>query len=129
MRKPRFRPTTDLNFGGLVMAYATERGKPTENVDQREDAREDVQALLDVLGRTVAAGHSVKLNNFGSFERGTHKIAAGALGGRVTRTTTVKTIRFRASGKLLAAVRSGRRVTTLRRDAKTVPAPRTDADA
>lgn len=112
MRK--YRPTGDLNFSSLVTAYATERGKPTE------EAREDVQALLDVLGRTVAAGHRIRLNNFGSFERGTHKIAAGSLGGRVRRARTVKTIKFHASGKLLDAVRSGRTVTTLRRDAKTV---------
>lgn len=117
MRKPKYRPAGDLNFGGLAAAYATERGKPTE------EARDDIQVLLDVLGRTVAAGHRVRLNNFGSFERGTHRIAKGALGGRVKRATTVKTIKFHASGKLLDAVRSGRKVTTLKRDAKTVPVP------
>lgn len=115
-RTYRFRPSGDVNIGALSTALANERGKPVA------EAREDLQAVLEIIGRTVAAGHRVRLTNFGTFERGTHRIAKGALGGRVLRDTTVKTIKFHGSGKLLAAVRSGRKVGSLRKDPKT---PRT----
>jgi nucleoid DNA-binding protein len=109
----RFQPTDDLNFGALATALAAERSKPVD------EARDDLQSVLEIIGRTVAAGHRVRLTNFGTFERGTHRIAKGALGGRVQRAVTVKTIKFHGTGKFLDAVRTGRKIGSLRKDPKT----------
>lgn len=102
----------DVDFVALVRLVALELGTPQSHTTAH------VQAVLDVIGRSLAEGRKVKLTNFGTFEPAMHTIAAGALGGRVTESTSVKTVRFHTTGRLLAAIRSGASVDTLRKAAK-----------
>ena len=109
----RAKITGDLNLTGLAYAVAVERSKP------QAEAQEDVQAVLDIIGRTLANGHKVKLTNFGTFEPGRRRIAKGALGGKVERSMNVRVVKFHLNGRLLEVVRSGRKVSTLKKAGKT----------
>lgn len=102
----------DLNFSSLADAVALETGQT------KEAARETVQAVLDITGRALASGHRVKLPNAFTLEPSRRRVAKGALGGRIERAMTVRTVRFHLNGKLHDAVRSGRKVTTLRKTGK-----------
>jgi nucleoid DNA-binding protein len=108
----RAKIENDLNFIALSRAVAAETGQTDES------AREAVQAVIDVMGRALAAGFKVKLPNAFTLEPSRRRVAKGALGGRVERAMTVKTVRFHLNGKLHDAVRSGRKVTTLRKTGK-----------
>jgi len=103
----------ELNLSALITAVAREQGVGYDR------AQAFVQSTLDVIGRTVAAGHRVKLTNFATLTPSTHNVAAGALGGRVAEAYDVPVVRFRLNGKLHDAVRQGRPVTTLRKSPKT----------
>jgi nucleoid DNA-binding protein len=102
----------DLTLMSLTEAVAAERQmRPAE-------AQEVIQTTLDVIGRALAGGHSVKLTNFATFTPGKRSLGAGSLGGRVERRTTVKVVRFHLNGKLHDAIRAGRKVTSLKKDGK-----------
>ncbi len=109
----RAKIENDLNLTSLVSAVATESGL------SRADVQAVVQSTLDVTGRALANGHKVKLPNFGTFEPGRRRVAKGALGGRVERAITVRVVKFHLNGRLHDVIRSGRRVTTLRKTGKT----------
>jgi nucleoid DNA-binding protein len=102
----------DLNFMGLAKAVTAETGRPAA------DVQETIQATLDIMGRAVAAGHTVKLPNAFTLSPSRRRVAAGSLGGRVKRSHYVRTVRFHLNGRLLEAVRSGRKVTTLKKATK-----------
>lgn len=104
----------DLNFMALVEAVSVETDVYPEEV------REIIQATVDVIGRALAAGHKVKIPNAFTLAPSTRRLGAGSLGGRIKRARTVKTVRFQLNGRLLEAVRSGRKVTTLRKAGKSV---------
>lgn len=108
----RLFPQSNLNLMSLTEAVAAETGLSLD------DAQEVVQSTLDVMGRTLAAGHSIRLSNFGSFSVGERYVPGGALGGLAGPARMVKIIRFRATGRLLAAVRAGLPVTTLKKNPK-----------
>lgn len=112
----RAKITTDLNLMSLIGAVSAESGLSTA------DTQKAVQTTLDVVGRALAAGHKVKITNFGTFEPARRRVAKGALGGRVERSRMVRVVRFHLNGRLLEAVRSGRRVTTLKKTGKSAPA-------
>ncbi len=109
-------PTGDLNVHSLAHLMEAEAG-----LDEG-DGLAAVQAFMDIVGRHVAAGYRVRLNNFGSFERRTRRIGAGSLpsqraaGARVP--SEIFLMRFKATGRLADAVRSGEPIRTLRRRAK-----------
>jgi nucleoid DNA-binding protein len=102
----------DLNFMGLAKAVSIETGRSAA------ETQEIVQATLDVIGRTLAAGYSVKLTNAFTLSPSRRRVAKGALGGRVTRSHYVKTVRFHLNGRLHDAIRSGHKVTTLKKATK-----------
>lgn len=104
----------DLNFMALAEAVAAETGRPLAEV------QEVIQATVDVMGRAVAAKFKVKIPNAFTLEPGTRRLAAGSLGGRVKRSRTVRVVKFHLNGRLLEAVRSGRKVTTLKKAPKSV---------
>lgn len=104
--------TGELNQTGLTRAVAARTGRTLD------ESAETVQAVLDVIGVALAAGHTVKISNFASLVPTTHTVAAGALGGRVTEAYKVNTVKIRLNGRLHDAVRNGTPVTTLRKSAK-----------
>lgn len=108
----RIQPETDLNLTSLAEAVALENGLPVER------AKQIVQSSLDIIGRTVVAGYRVKLGNFGTFERGTHNVSSSSLPGREFASGPVRTVRFRSSGRLRAAMKAGMPPRTLRRNPK-----------
>lgn len=83
------------------------------------DARKAVQATLDVIGRETAAGTPVKLNNFGTFSLGDHHYNYVDLASGRLLDGTVPVVRFRVTGLLRQALRSGTPITSLRRGAGT----------
>lgn len=110
----RAKITEDLSLMSLAQAVSIETGStPAE-------AQAYIQATVDVIGRALAAGHAVKISNAFTLSPGTRRLGAGALGGRVKRARTVKVVKFHLNGRLLEAVRSGRKVTTLKKTGKTV---------
>lgn len=109
----RARIESDLNLMALVDAVVAETGQ------RREDVQSVIQSTMDVTGRALANGHKVKLPNFGTFETGRRRVAKGALGGRVEKTMTVRVVKFHLNGRLHDVIRSGRKVTTLRKSGKT----------
>lgn len=105
-------PSGDLNQTRLAELIAGEANLP------RDEAERALRAALDIIGRHVAAGYRVRLTNFGSWIQRTHKIGAGALGGRVTKATKVQTVHFHVNGLLRDLVRAGRPVSTLKKAPK-----------
>lgn len=108
----RVKIESDLNLTSLCRAVAAETGQTEEST------RVAVQAVLDVTGRALANGHKVKLPNFGTFEPGRRRVAKGALGGRVQRAMTVRVVKFHLNGRMHDAIRSGHKVTTLKKNGK-----------
>ena len=102
-------PEGDLNLLRLTAMVAAETGVT------QDEAQAIIQATLDVMGRTLAAGYGIRISNFGSFTQGTRRVPVGALSGRVEANRTIKVVRFRATGRLLDAVRDGLSVTSLRK--------------
>jgi nucleoid DNA-binding protein len=110
----RAKITEDLNFIEMSKAVAAETGW------SQADAQQAVQAVVDITGRALAAGFKVKLPNAFTLEPSRRRVPAGALGGRVKRSHYVRTVRFHLNGRLLEAVRSGHKVTTLKKSGKAV---------
>jgi hypothetical protein len=108
----RAKITGDLSLMPLVQAVSEEA-----DISQ-EDTQRVVQATIDVIGRALAAGYAVKLPNAFTLTPSKRLVAAGSLGGRVKRSHYVKTVKFHLNGRLLEAVRSGRKVTTLKKSPK-----------
>lgn len=80
-----------------------------------QDAREAVQTTLDVIAAALADGNDVTLGNFGKFTTGDRPYSSGPLADGSTHTGSSRTVRFRATGRLKDAVRSGEVPETLRR--------------
>lgn len=110
----RAKITGEVNLTALVAYVAAETGR------SKAETQETIQTTVDVIGRALAGGHRVKISNAFTLTPSTRRLGAGALGGRITRARTVKTVRFQLNGRLLEAVRSGRKVTTLKKTGKTV---------
>jgi nucleoid DNA-binding protein len=108
----RAKIESDVNLMSLAAYVAAEQGTSVD------DARATIQVTLDVIGRALANGKKVKLTHFGTFEPGRRRIAKGALGGRVERAMTVRVVKFHLNGKLHDAIRSGRKVASLRKAGK-----------
>ncbi|MFG2400729.1 HU family DNA-binding protein [Streptomyces lydicus] len=96
-------PTGPLNRTALAEALAVETGV---SICQATDS---VNALLDIITRTVTAGHPVTVTNFGSWYP--HDRAARNARNPQTGETFVapasRGIRFRISPRLAAVVRAG----------------------
>ncbi|MGW7247739.1 HU family DNA-binding protein [Streptomyces decoyicus] len=109
-------PTGPLNRTRLAETLAAETG-----VSVRQ-ATDSVTALLDIITRTVTAGHPVTVTNFGSWYP--HERAARNAFNPQTGETFVapasRGIRFRVSDRLAALVRAGDPATaTVRKRPKT----------
>lgn len=108
--------TGDLNFTRLAELLEAEAGL------EPGQGEAVAHAMLDIIGRHVAAGFRVRLTNFGSFSRITRRIASSGLphkretGSKIP--TVVSLARFRATGVLADAVRNETPVITLRKRAK-----------
>lgn len=110
----RFEPTGHLNQTQLLEAVLAETGR-AELEEGRTQARVDtaqtIRAVLDVIGRTVVAGHEVRLTNFGTFrlrpERRRHNPQTGESVG------PSRSVGFRSSGLLREHARTGEPVVSL----------------
>lgn len=116
MEKKIVRPETDLNFTRLAELLDVE-------VDLRTATSEDVlHAVLDIVGRHVAAGYRVSLTNFGSFTPQWRRVPEGGLPGKraegAVMPTEVRRVRFSATGLFADSVRALEPVTTLRKRGK-----------
>lgn len=80
-----------------------------------DEAKRAVQATLDVIAVHLAEGDDVVLGNFGRFTTGERPYRSGVLADGNTHTGTTRTARFRATGRLKDAVRTGEAPDTLRR--------------
>lgn len=101
-------PAGDLTVMSLATIVADELGVP------QADGLKAVQAVLGAIGRTVAAGHRVRLNNFGSFEPSTRRVRSGVLktpdgDEHELKARPVKTIKFTARGHLREVLQDRRR--------------------
>lgn len=109
-----FRPTTDLNLGGLIEAVAEETGR------SRADADLHVRAVLDVVARTMTAGYAVRVSNFGTFK--TVLTPARFARNPQTGERVLVPARFRPVlgfvGKLKAAVYAGQLLDSITKDPK-----------
>ncbi len=84
----------------------------------RDEAREAVQATLDIIAGALAEGYDVNLGNFGTFATGDRPYSSGPLADGKAHAGTTRTVRFRATGRLKDAVRTGEAPETLRRTPK-----------
>lgn len=85
----------------------------------RDEAREAVQATLDIIAEALVEGYDVNLGNFGTFSTGDRPYSSGLLiGDGKAHAGTTRTVRFRATGRLKDAVRTGEAPETLRRTPK-----------
>lgn len=92
----------DINFGSLAHEVQRRTGQ------SRNEARASVTAVLDAIGRALAAGHRVRLNNFGSFEPRVKHYHSGDLQGTGVRFEgEVKVIKFTATGALRQGMQEG----------------------
>lgn len=81
----------------------------------QDEARGAVQATLDIIAGNLAEGVDVVLGNFGRFTTGDRPYRSGVLADGNTHTGVTRTVRFRATGRLKDAVRTGEAPETLRR--------------
>ncbi len=109
-------PTGDLNMVRLAELLEGEAG-----LDDGKGMAV-LQAVLDIIGRHVVAGHRVRLNNFGSFYSMTRKIASTGLPSQRERGAVIPSqvtfVRFRGTGRLAESMKDGTPVTTLRKSRK-----------
>lgn len=101
----------NFTFTDLVKAVAGRTGLT------QGQAADVVQAVIDVQAQALAEGKRVKLNNFGSLERGLHAYNITALDGQ-RRSGYVPVIRFSATGRLRRVLRTGEPFGTAKRDPK-----------
>lgn len=104
------QPSGDLNHTSLVAAVAAESGY------SKAEVRAVLQALFNVIGRTVAGGHKVTVTNFGTWRRRvvryTHNPNTGEPAGPTAG------VAFRCTGRLSEWVRSGAAAGTLAKSPK-----------
>lgn len=84
----------------------------------QDKAREAVQTVLDLIGEALAGRTEVTLGNFGTFLTGDRPYASGVLADGKPHRGVTRTVRFRATGRLKEAVRTGEIPVTLRRSPK-----------
>lgn len=82
------------------------------------EARAAVQATLDVIAEHLAEGYGVILGNFGRFSPVDRPYSSGPLADGERHEGVTRTVRFRATGRLKDAVRTGEAPETLRRTPK-----------
>lgn len=97
----------DLNHMSLIRLVAEESGV------KREDVAKVLRAMFDVVGRAVAQGSRVRIANFGSWLTRTVPNTRNPKTGESTGAVTV--VRFRATGKLADAVKTGEIVGSLKK--------------
>jgi nucleoid DNA-binding protein len=105
-KPPAYNPHRDLTVNSLAEEIAAHLGW------SHAEGRDAVDAFTYVVGRTIAAGYRVRLNNFGSFERQSRRVRAGLLrtpeGHEVELTPReVPTIKFTVRGHLRDVLRTG----------------------
>jgi nucleoid DNA-binding protein len=105
------QPTTPLNKAGLIRAVAAELGV------SRDDAQRAVDAVLNTITRTLAAGHSVTVTNFGSWhavDRPERAARNPQTGDRVT-IPARRAVRVRVAPHLQKVVRTGAASASIRK--------------
>lgn len=107
----RFEPSGPLTKTTLVEAVAAELGIPLG------EAQDHVHAVLNVITRTLAAGHSVTVTNFGAWDarmRPEHTARNPQTGGRV-HVPARRRARFAAAERLQDTVAAGDTTATIRK--------------
>ncbi|WP_411140284.1 HU family DNA-binding protein [Streptomyces sp. x-80] len=107
-------PSGPLNRTALAEAVAAETGVSTTQ------ASATVSALLDIIARTTAAGHSVTISNFGTWtvtERAP-RAARNLQTGEPIHLPAARGLRFRVAPRLADIVRAGDTTATVRKRPK-----------
>lgn len=110
----RFEPTGHLNQTQLLEEVLAETGRKdleTGRTEARNDTAQTIRAVLDVIGRTVVAGHEVRLTNFGTFRLRPTASRRNPQTGEPTAPS--RSVGFRANGLLRAHARTGEPVVSL----------------
>lgn len=105
----RFEPTGNLNQTRLLEAVLQETGRTS--TEERVDTAQTLRALLDVIGRTMAAGYEVRLTNFGTFGQRERSWSRNPQTGQEL--GPVRVARFHANGLLRQSIKNGEAVTSL----------------
>jgi nucleoid DNA-binding protein len=105
------QPTGPLNKTSLAAAVAAQLGVSID------DGYRALDAVLNTITRTVAAGHDVTVTNFGTFRavEEAARIRRNPQTGESVPVPAYPTVRFRVSPRLREVVRSGDPAASIRK--------------